>query len=35
MYYLNFSTPDEKWSWMVSLERLMDFKVIGKTLYNC
>jgi hypothetical protein len=35
MYYLSFTSPEEKWSWMVTLERLMDFKVLGKSKYNC
>lgn len=34
MYYLTFSSVEEKWSWLVTLERLMDFKVHGKSNYN-
>lgn len=34
MYYLTFSSVEEKWSWIVTLERLMDFKVHGKSNYN-
>jgi len=26
---------NEKWSWMVTIERLMDFKYTGKSPYNC
>ena len=25
---------NEKWTWIVVLERLMDFKIIGKSPYN-
>jgi hypothetical protein len=35
MYYLGFGSVLEKWTWLVSLERLMDVKVAGKSHYNC
>lgn len=35
MYYLGFASVMEKWTWLVTLERLMDVKLIGRTHYNC
>lgn len=34
MYYFCARNCNEKWSWIVSLERLMDFKYTGKSPYN-
>jgi hypothetical protein len=34
MYYLSFTSISEKWSWMVTIERLMDFKLAGNSIYN-
>ena len=34
MFYLCARNCNEKWSWMVSLERVMDFKYAGKSGYN-
>ena len=34
MYYLSFTSISEKWSWMVTIERLMDFKISGNSIYN-
>jgi len=34
MYYFCARNCNEKWTWMVSLERLMDFKIAGKSPYN-
>ncbi len=33
-YYLSFHSAEEKWSWIVTLERLMDFKMQGPSHYN-
>ena len=35
MYYLGFPSVLEKWTWLVTLERLMDVKLTGRTHYNC
>ena len=34
MFYLCARSLPEKWSWIVTLERLMDFKYTGKTQHN-
>lgn len=34
MLYFCAKNCNEKWSWIVTLERLMDFKYIGSTEYN-
>lgn len=34
MYYFCARNCYEKWSWIVSLERLMDYKYVGATNYN-
>ena len=34
MFYLCARNLNEKWSWIVTFERLMDFKVQGKSPYN-
>jgi hypothetical protein len=34
MYYLGFGSVLEKWTWIVTIERLMDMKVLGKSQYN-
>lgn len=34
MYYFCARNSNEKWSWLVSIERLMDFKYAGKSPYN-
>ena len=34
MYYFSAKDVNEKWSWLVTLERLMDYKVVGSTFYN-
>lgn len=34
MYYLCAKNCNEKWSWIVSFERLMDYKYTGTSNYN-
>ncbi len=34
MFYFCARNCNEKWTWIVSLERLMDFKYAGKSPYN-
>jgi|JI10StandDraft_1071094.scaffolds.fasta_scaffold794091_2 hypothetical protein len=34
MFYFCARNCNEKWTWLVSLERLMDFKYAGKSPYN-
>ena len=34
MFYLCAKSMNEKWSWIVTFERLMDFKNNGKSPYN-
>lgn len=34
MYYFCGKNCNEKWSWLVSLERLMDYKYVGTSNYN-
>lgn len=34
MYYFCAKNCNEKWSWLVSLERLMDYKYVGSSNYN-
>lgn len=34
MHYFCARNCNEKWSWMVTIERLMDFKYTGKSPYN-
>ena len=34
MFYFCAKNCNEKWSWLVSLERLMDFKYVGASNYN-
>ena len=34
MFYLCARSLNEKWSWIVTFERLMDVKVVGKSPYN-
>lgn len=34
MYYFCAKNCNEKWSWLVSLERLMDYKYVGTSNYN-
>ena len=33
-FYLCAANVEEKWSWIVSLERLIDFKTCGASSYN-
>ena len=33
-YYFSSKNCNEKWSWLVSIERMMDFKMHGATFYN-
>jgi hypothetical protein len=34
MFYFCARNCNEKWTWLVSIERLMDFKYTGKSPYN-
>ena len=34
MFYFCARNCNEKWTWLVSLERVMDFKYAGKSPYN-
>lgn len=34
MFYFCARNCNEKWTWLVSLERLMDYKYAGKSPYN-
>lgn len=34
MFYFCAKSCHEKWSWIVSLERLLDYKCVGATPYN-
>lgn len=34
MYYLSFTSASQKWSWMVTIQRLIDFKISGNSIYN-
>jgi len=34
MFYFCARNCNEKWTWLVSIERLMDFKYAGKSPYN-
>lgn len=34
MYYFCAKNCNEKWSWLVTLERLMDYKYVGTSNYN-
>ena len=34
MFYFCARNCNEKWSWLVSLERLMDYKYVGASTYN-
>jgi hypothetical protein len=34
MYYFCSRNCNEKWSWLVSFERVMDFKYAGVSAYN-
>ena len=34
MFYLCARNCAEKWSWIVTLERLMDYKYVGASSYN-
>lgn len=34
MYYFCAKNCHEKWSWIVTLQRLMDYKYVGSSNYN-
>ena len=34
MFYFCARNCNEKWTWLVSLERLMDYKYVGASTYN-